>query len=308
MTRQRTSAFYYFLLAVVILIWGLDPIVYTYFYNSFSAGMFSTVSCAAALLFFIIFCNKRLLTINRECLKIAIPISLIKSAANIFQRIGLQYTTPAAYSFLEHLSCFFVPVAMVLLTRKCPRPLVWISASISLVGCYILVGFDGLSAFGVGEVLCALSGVVAGFGTAMTSLYTKKIDISIFMTVFMFVYFVSSLGTTLVLGLVPFGGVIIEPMVFDADAVTLIAAMLYGILSVGLCWLMQTAAIININPTSATVISRLSAVVTAVASVLLGFDKLSLSLVLSALVLVLASAIAGVAESRERRRFLSKTI
>lgn len=304
MTRQRTSAFYYFLLLAVVLIWGLDPIVYTYFYNSFSAGMLSTVSCAAALVFFIILFNKRLLEINRKCLKIAIPISLIKAAANIFQRIGLQYTTPAAYSFLEHLSCLFVPVAMVLLTRKSPRPLVWISASISLVGCVILVGFDGLSAFGVGEALCALSGVVAGLGTAMTSLYTKRIDIVIFMTVFMLVYFASSLGTTLVLGLVPFGGVIIEPIVFDADAVTLIAAMLYGILSVGLCWLMQTAAIININPTSATVISRLSAVVTGVASVLIGFDRLTPSLVLSGSVLALASVVAGIAESRERRLLL----
>ena len=99
MTKLRTSMFYYALLLLVVIIWGLDPVVYTYFYESFSAGMLSVVSTGAAFVFFVVLSNKKLLNISAECLRVALPISFLKAAANIFQRIGLQYTTPAAYSF-----------------------------------------------------------------------------------------------------------------------------------------------------------------------------------------------------------------
>ena len=308
MAKIRGRAIYYILLLAVVLVWGLDPVMFKYFYESYSAGVFSTLSTGAAFLFFVIWAGKRLKGINLAVLKIALPISLLRASANIFQRIGLQYTTPAAYSFLENLSCVIVPFAMLVLTRRFGRPLVWLSAALSLFGCIILVGFNGALGFGIGEILCALAGILGGLGGAMTGLYTKKIDIAVFMTVFMGVYFISSLGVTLVLGFIPFGGVIVEPIVFSKSVLALILALGSGLLSVGLCWLMETAAIRNINPASATVITRLSVVVTAVVSVIVGYDSISASLVLSAVVLILAALLAGIASEREAKTELKSLI
>lgn len=295
----RTRAIYYILLLVVVMIWGLDPIVFKYFYESYSAGVFSTLSTGIALLFFIVWAGKRLRTITPAVLKITVPISLLKAAGNIFQRVGLQYTTPAAYSFLENVSCVIVPIAMVVLTRKFGKPLVWLSAVMSLAGCIVLVGFDGLSGFGVGEMLCIAAGILLGFGEATTGLFTKKIDIVVFMTIFMATYFLSSLGTTLVLGFVPFGGKILEPIVFSESVGTLFVALCSGLLSVGICWLMEILAVRNINPASTTVIVRLSVVVTGAVSVIAGFDKFSITLVVSAVILVLSAVVAAIGSEGE---------
>ena len=290
---------YYVLLLAVVLIWGLDPIVFKYFYESYSAGVFSTLSTGIALIFFIIWAGKRLRTVNLSVLKIAIPISLLKALGNILQRIGLQYTSPAAYSFLENLSCVIVPIAMVILTRKFGSTLVWLSAVMSLAGCIVLVGFDGLSGFGVGELLCSVAGIFLGFGEATTGLFTKKIDIVVFMTIFMATYFLSSLCTTFVLGFIPIGGRILEPIVFSESVWTLIAALGSGLLSVGVCWFIEILAVRNINPASTTVIVRLCVVVTGVFSVIAGYDKFSVTLAVSAVILVLASVVAAIASERE---------
>ena len=77
-------------------------------------------------------------------------------------------------------------------------------------------------------------------------------------------------------------------------------ALLFGLVSIGVCWWLKAAAILHIDPTTVAVTSPLSAVISALFSVLFGRDTASLRLVLGG-VLILAAAMLSGTERIERQ-------
>lgn len=284
------NAIYYFMLMTVILTWGLDPIVNSYFYKYYSAAALVTMATLLSVVMLLLVSLKKLRLLSCRYFAVAVPICTVNSIACLLQRIGLQYTTPASYAFLEQLACVVVPIALFVFTRKKPTLLQCAASVICLVGCFVLSGLGSEVGFslGIGDALCALAGILFGFCIAATGVYTKGFDIGLYMLVHMAVYFLVSLISAVALNFITQGGAPIERFVFSSDIRVILPAALFSLLSVGVCWLLRTEALRNISPTFVAVSSPLTAVITGIVSLILGLDTLSVNFVIGALLIITA--------------------
>ena len=266
-------------LITVIIVWGVDPIVNAYFYQYFSPTVLTAISTFFPALFFTVFALKKLPLLNIDYFKIAVPISLLNGVACLIQKIGLKYTTPATYAFLEHLSCVMVPLSLLLIFKKKPRTSEWVAAGLCFLGCFILCGVGGGSFFfGIGEILCGGAGILLGLCIVLTGIYVGKLDVSLYMMIYMWVYFFVSLFLSFGLDRITANGVPLETLMYSTDPLPLISLILFGFLDIGLCWLLRTNAAVHLSPNVVSVFSPFAAVVTGVTSVLLGTDQLSFRL------------------------------
>lgn len=297
--KQGSKAIYYVALGVVIVIWGIDPVVATGLYEFASPSAITAVGAFFSALFFMALAGKRLKKLSHVYFKTAIPISLITSAACLLQKIGLKFTTPASYAFLEHISCLVVPIVLFVLTKRKPTPMQLIAGIICLLGCFIFCGVaDGGFFFGLGEAMCALAGVLFGVSVASMGVYTAGLDIRLYMTVHMWVYFLFSCCTAAGLNFVSIGGEVLEPFLFTFGFSEIALIILFGLVVIGGGWFLRTEAIVHTDPMAVAVISPLAAVVTAAVSIGLGMDKITVSLVVGAVIILVAAILSGIAEER----------
>ncbi len=266
-------------LIFVILLWGIGPMLTLFFYKFYSPAIrvvFTDVVCIVAL-FFISF--KHLKELNSAYLKVAIPTGLFMAVANVLQKVGLMYTTPTNYAFLENLSCVTVPLLLFLFIKKKPTVLTVSGALICLLSSFILArsGSDEGSASLKGDILCALAGIFYGVNIAGTGVYAKKLYAPLYLMVQMMVELVvSSVAATVF----HFTG--IETIKFSFDIGLLLLSGLAVFVSSTVCWIIRTNAMKHVDATVVAVMMPFSAVVTAIVSVILGTDTVSINLVLGA--------------------------
>ena len=140
------------------------------------------------------------------------------------------------------------------------------------------------------------TGLMLGAAIVFTSEYTEGLDIRLFMTVHMCTYFLTSLALMLGLHLIPVGGAPIERIVFTLSPLPLLGALLFGLLTVGLCWLMRNEATRHLPPALVSVIAPFAAPITAVISVLTGYESPTPSLILASLLILAAAILSGLSE------------
>lgn len=299
MGSKRPKWVYYAALLFAVVFWGVSSVLYTYFYRYYSAAVLTGIMTFFSAIFFWILAGKRLKKIDKKFLKVAVPICAINAFANVLNRIGLQYTTPANYAFFENVSCIVVPVMMFLFVRKKPR-LIQVIAGIScLIGCFIMCGvsLSGGFAIGVGDGLCLLSGVLVGVCVAGIGAYGKDMDTILFMVVYMTAYFLVS-----VLLAVGLDVAAIEPIKWTGGLPMLLLAAVFGLVDVALCWLLRTLAIQHIDPVTVATVSPCYAVITGILSVCVGIDKLTPKLVIGGSIIFLSAVIPEVLEAVAERK------
>lgn len=291
LTRSRPMWIYYIALAFVVCFWGVSSVLYTYLYRYYSASALCTLMTFFCALFFLILTRKKWRLFDRRYLRIALPICGLNALACMLQRIGLQYTTPAKYAFLEHLCCVVVPIMMLVFTKKCPARAQWCASLLCLTGCFILSGvsFSGGGSISLGDALCATAGILFGVCVAAVGTFTKGMDATLYMLVHTGTYFVVSLATTLLLDRVTVGGVPMEEAIFTFEWRALAPAILIGLVDIALCWLLKTVVTRHIDPTTTAVVGPFSAVITGVVSVLAGMDTPSPNLLIGGSLIFIAA-------------------
>ena len=86
----------------VVLVWGINPIITLELYRYYSPA-FRLVAVNIILIpTYLILSAKHIREFNADYWKIGIPTGLFLALADVLQKVGLQYTTPA--------KCFYVPV------------------------------------------------------------------------------------------------------------------------------------------------------------------------------------------------------
>lgn len=298
MVSKQSKWVYYAALIFVVLFWGVSSVLYTYFYRYYSAAVLTGIMTFFSAVFFWIFAGKRLKQMDKKFLKVVVPICAVNALANVVNRIGLQYTTPANYAFFENVACVVVPVMMFVLVRKKPRLLQGVAAVTCLIGCFIMCGvsFSGGFSIGMGDMLCLLSGVSVGVCLAAIGAYAKDVDAILFMVVYMTAYFLVS-----VLLAVGLDVTAVEQVKFTGGPTMLLAAV-FGLVDVALCWLLRTLAIQNIDPVTVATVSPCYAVITGVISVCVGIDKLTPNLVIGGSIIFLSAVIPEVVEALSARK------
>ena len=236
---------------------------------------------------------------DKKFLKVAVPICALNALANVVNRIGLQYTTPANYAFFENISCVVVPVMMFLFVRKKPKLIQGIAGVSCLIGCFIMCGvkLSGGNTIGIGDGLCLLSGALVGVCLAAIGAYGKDLDVILFMVVYMTAYFLVS-----VLLAVGLNAAAIEPIKWTGGWPMLLLAAVFGLVDVALCWLLRTMAIQHIDPVTVATVSPCYAVITGVLSVCVGIDKLSTNLVIGGSIIFISAVIPELLDALSVRR------
>lgn len=226
MDFKRPKWVYYAALLFVVVFWGASSVLYTYFYRYYSAAVLTGIMTFFSAIFFWVIAGKRLKKMNKKFLKVAVPICALNALANVVNRIGLQYTTPANYAFFENVSCVVVPVMMFLFVRKKPKLIQGIAGVTCLLGCFIMCGvkLSGGNAIGIGDALCLLSGALVGVCLAAIGAYGKDLDVILFMVVYMTAYFLVS-----VLLAVGLDAAAIEPIKWTGGWPMLLLAAVFGL-------------------------------------------------------------------------------
>ena len=300
---NRPKLFYYFSLLLVVFIWGLDPLVMTYLYRYYSASVLTAIGALASLFLFLPLCVGKLHRLDLRYLKVAVPISALNSLACLVQKIGLQYTTPANCAFLEHLSCAVVPFGVWIVIKKRPAPPQLCAAALCLGGCFVLCGADFFGGgHAVGDLLCALAGILLGVCVVAVGAYAKGLDPMLYICVHMLTYFLISLFSALLLQAVRIGGAPAEPLHFTPSPLFLLLAVLFGLLSIGVCWLLKNIAVVHTDPTAVAIISPMAAVISGVISVLAGLDRLTPSLLIGGGLILAAILLSGICEALLEKR------
>ncbi len=301
----------YLSLILVVIIWGCAPYVTRIFFNYYSPTVNTAVSALIACISFALISGKNLKLINKEYLKIAVPVGFFYSLASVLQKIGLPYTTDTQYAFLENLSCVVVPILVFIFIKKKPSFLTILASVLCLISCFILSGLDlttGDLKFGIGEMLCALAGIFYGINIAGTGVYAKKFNTVVYLTIIMFVEFIVSLTTVIVLNFVQVGGKSIEPFAFKFDIGVIAFKLGFTLISSVFCWFIRVWAMKQVEPTVVAVIMPMSALVTTLISVLRGAENITLSLILGAFIGLAASILSGfgdVYSEKKMRKALS---
>ena len=288
--NKKTAA--YLGLSFVILLWGIAPLLTLWFYQWFSpTARVAFGSLTSGLAMLLISC-RRLRLLTRRYFLLAVPTGVALGTADILQKIGLQYTTPTNYAFLENLSVVVVPFILFLLIKKRPRPLTLVAVFLCLLSSLILTGVltEGGGA-SYGDILCALAGVFYGVNIAVTGTYAKDVCVPIYLSIQLLT--VSALGFCSAFVL---DGLGIEPLLFTPRIGILLLLIGYVLISSTLGWLIRTAAMKVVDPTVVAVMMPFSSVVTVLASVVVGTDTLSPSLLIGAALGLVAILLSGLAE------------
>ena len=272
---------YYIGIIFVIIIWGIAPNLSKYLLGYYNAATYNLFTSLIAFLGMLAICANKLGKINLSYFKVAVPTGLFYSCAVILQKVGLDYTTPAKYAFLENFSILVVPILMYVFTRQKITPLKIISALLCLLGMFILcdVTPKTLLTLNKGDILCALSGIFYGVNIAGTAVYSKKFESSLYLLIQFFIHAVISLIYFLFLG---------EAIEVSFGFMPLIILIVAVLISNILGWIIRTKCLIHLDATFVAIAMPFSSVITAVISVIIGTDKLTTNLIISIPVITFA--------------------
>lgn len=280
-------------LVFVILMWGISPLITLHFYKYYSPTIrisFCSLTSAIALL---IISRKKLKFLNKTYFIVAVPTGFFMSLANIVQKIGLQYTTPTHYAFLENLSVIIVPILLIFFLKKKPSYLTIFAAVLCLFSSFILTGMttdtNGVSV--VGDILCALAGIFYGVNIAGTGAFAKKLYTPLYLTIQIFTELIVSF-----IGAIIFNYTGIEKIMFDFDLRIILANIVYVFISSTICWLIRTNAMKVVDATVVAIMMPFSSVVTTIVSILTGNDTLTANLIVGVTLSFIAIILSGLGD------------
>lgn len=280
----------------VVFIWGIVPFITIYFYDYYSPTILVSFCAIVSALALLLTSIKNLKLLNKEYFKIAIPTGIFYSTANILQKIGLQYTTPTKYSFLENLSCVVVPILLFFFIKKKPSFFTITSSLLCLASAFILNGMNfskNSLSFGIGEVLCALAGIFYGVNIAATGAFAKKLYAPLYIMLQMFVEAIFSFATAIALNYITLNGAPIEPIKFSFNIWILILRIVAVLIFSTLCWVIRTNSMKHVDATVCAVMMPFSSVVTTIISIIVGRDTLTSSLVIGVILGLAAIIMSG---------------
>lgn len=297
--RQKIIA--YLMLGFVLVVWGVMPPLNAVFNENFSPTFRSAIMYLVAAICITAICARQLKSLNRQYFKVAIPTGIFLAIASFVQKIGLLYTTPTKYAFLENLSCVVVPVILFVSTRKKPSFLTVVACLSCLVGSFVLTGMASgqTGAFGIGEILCALAGVLYGVNIAVTGLHVKKLNVLLYLMVQMWVGVIVSFASAILLSVIKVNGAPIETIRFSFNVWNVLLIIGTAIVANVLCWFLRTLAMMFVSPTAVSIIMPFSAVVTGCVSLLCGMDAFSMELLIGGIISLIAIILSGLADGKD---------
>ena len=118
----------------------------------------------------------------------------------------------------------------------------------------------------------------------------------------LFVQAIVSLAVAVAFNLITFNGEPMDRILFTPDIWLILGAIGIGVLTNAVCWTVRTSSMKYVSPSVVAVIMPFSAVVTGIVAVILGMDTLSYTLVIGAVIGLIASLISSFADVMESKK------
>lgn len=302
-TSKKTTLAYAGILSVVFY-WAIMPILKKILIGDhFSASVFSTVTAFSSAIILLLLYRKQLKHLNREYFKVAIPTGLCLGGAALTQALAFNFNaSPTNQAFLENLSCVIVPVLLFLLIKKKPSVLTVLASLLCLLSSMVLSGvFSNAFAFAAADILNALAGLLYGLNIALTGIYAKKFISSLYVMIQLFVQAILSFLMAIGFHFLIIGGSPVDPFVFTFDPWLILALIAVGVVSNAVCWPIRTTAMKYVSANVVAVIMPFSAVITGVIAVLNGQDQPTWSLLIGAILGIVASLLSAWGDMKEQK-------
>lgn len=179
---------------------------------------------------------------------------LLAIAANL-QQIGIQYTTVGKAGFITALYIVIVPILGLFLKRRAGVKL-WVSVLVAMVGLYLLCMKDSLR-LELGDSLVFFCALVFSLHIMVIDHFTTKADGVKMSCIQFFVAALLSGVAMLIWESAP---------TWEAIYATRVPLLYTGILSCGVAYTLQIVGQRNVNPTVASLILSLEAVISVLAA------------------------------------------
>ncbi|MEG0853800.1 MAG: DMT family transporter [Angelakisella sp.] len=217
---------------------------------------------------------------KRDDLKKGFFLGLLLFLAFYVQIVGLQFTTPSNNAFLTSTNVVMVPFLWWAISKKRPEGRVFLSSLLCLCGIGILsVNLTGGISFSVGDLLT----LACAFFFACQIALTGKLAIEMDTAVLVFLQF----ATAAVLSLLAFA--LTDRDFSGFTSASGMGAVLYlALFSTCLCYFLQTAVQKYVTSSKAAIILSTEALFGSLFSVLLGYDKLTVQMVLGGGIIILS--------------------
>ena len=305
MTGKKLKVVSIVALLLVVLLWGIAPVVSKYLFdnNFYSPALLVALrgltSCIVMLIF--ILCTKGFKQVTKAYW-ICIPAGLFLGAAYLFQFIGLEGTTPAKNTFLESISCIAVPLTMFILVREKPSWSAVFAALACLLGAFVLCGngwdFSAMfTAPTMGDIFSAIGGVFFGIDIAFTKVFAKGKNPVVYVFFQLVILTIMSFAYAL-----PFE----KNLAFSWYFPNILIVIFLGVGCTALCWLMRTDAIKNVSAVTCAVIMPMAAVLATLFSIMFRIEQFSWNVVVGGLIITLAIIISGVYDAKMEKKQLEQ--
>ncbi len=214
---------------------------------------------------------------------------LVLFVASNLQQFGVKYTTVGKAGFITALYILFVPIIGIFLKKKAGIKL-WISVVIAVVGLYLLCMTDSL-VLTYGDTLVFLSALVFSLHILVIDHFSPKIDGVMMSSIQFFVAGILSAVFMFFFETVPSFELLLDAKV----------PLLYtGILSSGVAYTLQIVGQKNVNPTIASLILSLEAVVAVIAAWLILGQSMTVREMAGAGLMFAAIILAQIPERKQR--------
>lgn len=182
-----------------------------------------------------------------------ISCGVVLAIASTLQQIGIQYTTSGKAGFITALYIIFVPLCS-LFTKKKPKPTIWISVLLAVVGMYLLCMKESLS-INKGDFYIFLCAIAFTFHIMVIDRFSPRVN-GVKMSC---IQFLTCGIICLVLTL------IFDEPTFEGIKMAAMPILYTGVMSSGVAYTLQIIGQKFTSPTLATLIMSLESVFAALA-------------------------------------------
>lgn len=160
------------------------------------------------------------------------------------QQAGLLVTTVTNGGFLTGLYVFFVPIALLIVFRTRPHPIVWACAPLALLGLFLLNG-GALDAMNAGDILVICSAAFWGLHVLMLGFLSRETGMPVFVSAMSFL----AAGAVAALG-----ALIFEEPTMAAISAGWVEIVYTGIFSTAIAFTLQAVGQMHVPPANAAII------------------------------------------------------
>ncbi len=282
MKENKTQYFAMFLLLIVAVIWGSGFIASQMALDAnVSPELLMMVRFSIATIIIGIAFHKKIKANKFNNIKKILPGGFFLFFAFFTQIIALQYTTPANNAFLTATNVVMVPFIWWAISKKVPKPNIFVASVLCLVGVALLsVKFNEGLNFALGDWLTILCALLFAGHIVSSGLVADKIDTPIIV----FYQF----ATATVLSIAVFL-LFTEKNISALYDINALGPLLYlGLLSTCLCYFLQIYGQKHVSASKSAIILGTEALFGSLFSVLLGYDALTWNMIAGGAVIMVA--------------------